>query len=281
MRRKYTFNECYFDKIDTEEKSYWLGFFFADGCVRKNTFSCVLKSDDDYHLSRFLGAIDANNVSLKYRDTAYNTRSVGFWITSEHMVKMLNSMGFVERKTYVNSEYIFTRIPEELKIHFIRGYWDGNGCVKLRQNRFGDIGVVCLNEKLLTAFTEYFNNRAGDNRFSKVFKDINGYFRIVICGEKAKTVCNWFYENCTVCLDRKYKKYLQFKTYTKNYRGIRQRKSGRYQVYIKVNYKQITFGTYDTIREAVDVYNTIAPQYNLPKQRYYGESLLRSKERIA
>lgn len=31
--RKYSVNEIFFEVINTEEKAYWLGFIFADGCV--------------------------------------------------------------------------------------------------------------------------------------------------------------------------------------------------------------------------------------------------------
>lgn len=35
--RKYKVNEDYFKLIDTEEKAYWLGFLYADGCVTQAT----------------------------------------------------------------------------------------------------------------------------------------------------------------------------------------------------------------------------------------------------
>ena len=31
--RRRPWNENFFNKIDTEEKAYWLGFLYADGCV--------------------------------------------------------------------------------------------------------------------------------------------------------------------------------------------------------------------------------------------------------
>jgi hypothetical protein len=31
LHQKYTINQNYFDKIDTEEKAYFLGFLYADG----------------------------------------------------------------------------------------------------------------------------------------------------------------------------------------------------------------------------------------------------------
>lgn len=50
--RRYSFNENFFEKIDTEEKSYWLGFMAADGFVqtRGNTFGISLSSVDKSHL---------------------------------------------------------------------------------------------------------------------------------------------------------------------------------------------------------------------------------------
>ena len=35
--RKYFHNVNFFEKIDTEEKAYWLGFMFADGYIIDNS----------------------------------------------------------------------------------------------------------------------------------------------------------------------------------------------------------------------------------------------------
>ena len=32
---KYYYNKDFFEKIDTEEKAYWLGFLYADGCINR------------------------------------------------------------------------------------------------------------------------------------------------------------------------------------------------------------------------------------------------------
>lgn len=37
-RRTYTLNENFFDKIDCEEKAYFLGFLYADGWVDKKGY---------------------------------------------------------------------------------------------------------------------------------------------------------------------------------------------------------------------------------------------------
>lgn len=33
FKRKYNYNENYFEKINSPEKAYCLGFWYADGCV--------------------------------------------------------------------------------------------------------------------------------------------------------------------------------------------------------------------------------------------------------
>src|SRR5271157_1766693 len=50
--RKHTFNEHYFDTIDTEAKAYFLGFLFADGHnqTSRNSVSLKLHSKDFYIL---------------------------------------------------------------------------------------------------------------------------------------------------------------------------------------------------------------------------------------
>jgi len=39
-----TFDESYFECVDTEYKAYFLGFISADGCVRQRTKKCKLLS---------------------------------------------------------------------------------------------------------------------------------------------------------------------------------------------------------------------------------------------
>lgn len=34
---KYIQNDSYFEKIDNENKAYWLGFLYADGCVSEKS----------------------------------------------------------------------------------------------------------------------------------------------------------------------------------------------------------------------------------------------------
>lgn len=277
--RIHFFNENFFETINTEEKAYWIGFIYADGHVNNYTVTIGLKDIDGEHLENLLKSIEAKNLKIEYvmRNDGYKMAKVT--LCSAKTCKDLKEKGFTNNKTYDNDDYVFQCIPDDLKHHFIRGFWDGDGCVQLRQGKFGAINVVSLNEKLLQSFCDYFSQKFNTPNFAEV-KLIEKYYRIIIGSEKAKKVCNLFYKDSTIYLERKYQNYLKFKTYNKNYTGIRKRKSGRYQAYIKVDYQQKSLGTYNTIKEAVEAYNKEAIKYRRQTQEYKGESLLRSEEDI-
>src|SRR6185436_15958506 len=52
---KYSLNENYFNTVDTEDKAYFLGLFYADGYNRRKDGYCgiQLQSDDSYILEKF------------------------------------------------------------------------------------------------------------------------------------------------------------------------------------------------------------------------------------
>ena len=66
---KYNFNEDYFEKIDTEDKAYFLGFIVADGCISSkfNRISIIQKETDIlYEFKRYimLNRLDIDDFSI-------------------------------------------------------------------------------------------------------------------------------------------------------------------------------------------------------------------------
>ena len=55
MANKYTFNKDYFERIDSKDKAYFLGFLYADGC---NSISILIQIN--------LLHIDQNGVIIVY-----------------------------------------------------------------------------------------------------------------------------------------------------------------------------------------------------------------------
>src|SRR5581483_4155416 len=61
----YTFDDQFFNVIDTETKAYWLGFITADGCVRTDHYNhqlkVKLKDSDASHLEKLKAALAADH----------------------------------------------------------------------------------------------------------------------------------------------------------------------------------------------------------------------------
>ena len=125
------FNEHIFDVIDTEEKAYWLGFIFADGYIssRDNSFELSLKGSDIEHLHKFNKFMEHNKDNVKLGEVKNKDKTFlrcRWGIANKHLWNTLNNLGCTPRKSLTLQ---FPNISEELKIPFIRGYFDGDGCL--------------------------------------------------------------------------------------------------------------------------------------------------------
>ena len=125
-------NEDYFNKINTSEKAYFLGFIMADGNMylrsnNKYQFSIKIKSSDKDILLKFAKAIEFNPEKITERNEERNgtiTRCAEIKIYNQAFCNSLVNLGVVPRKT--GKEYM-PLIPKELEKDFIRGYIDGDG----------------------------------------------------------------------------------------------------------------------------------------------------------
>ena len=118
----------YFEKINTKEKAYWLGFLFADGYIGKgnlNRLSIDLKMTDKIIIENFCKDVKANYDKLTFRTHKKGYKSVQLRINSKEFVNYLKKQGCVNRKSKI------IRLPdfknEKLNLSFLMGYFDGDG----------------------------------------------------------------------------------------------------------------------------------------------------------
>ena len=207
---KYTLNENYFNDIDSYEKAYWLGFLYADGCVRneyrKRTLDLCLKSEDSYHINNLSRALGSNATArkrvAKIKDKEYSAHRC-CW-NSKKLVDALEKHGCVQNKSLI------LEFPKELKKElisdFIRGYFDGDGCVYCYNYEAGTtkgvqiIGTDKFCKELSTILSDF-------NIKNTVYKPKNkNYFEIRIYGkEYVKNFYVKMYKNAkdNTCLKRK------------------------------------------------------------------------------
>ena len=122
--------EDYFSEIDTPIKAYFLGLLFADGCIFENETSMrltiTLIHEDHYLLERLQSELQANN-TLIYSERD-NTMTLS--VTSKDLCSNLLKQGMSLLKKDRKAPY---HLKNELIPAFIRGYFDGDGCIYFRE----------------------------------------------------------------------------------------------------------------------------------------------------
>lgn len=159
-RRKYTLNENYFEKVDSKDKVYFLGFIYADGFITKrkqgqNVLGITLAEDEP--LEKISKYIDSNKpIKIYKKVNGYSEKSYEHKLAfiSDKLVSDIEKLGVIERKTLTLTFPKFLK-PEFIP-HFIRGYFDGDGSVFLHKGNHKDkeryyLGIdICGTEEFLT-----------------------------------------------------------------------------------------------------------------------------------
>lgn len=128
----------YFDKIDTYDKAYYLGFLISDGSVGTSTnkIDLTLKKSDSYILDVLSSKINNTNpIYFSKRGEASLT------FKSKEIKNALAKYGVIPNKTFK------TYLPElemSLMPHLIRGLIDGDGWVSFKSHAIGFCGSVEL-----------------------------------------------------------------------------------------------------------------------------------------
>lgn len=138
--RKYFFDQDYFEKIDTPRKAYWLGLFYADGCVSPNgVFSLGFTRCDRYILEKLAEDVGYNGPIVdidefksigKGKPKSYKSSRIN--LCSAKFCRHLIDKGVGYQKT-LRLTYP-TCVPTSLMRHFIRGLFDGDGFISKSTN---------------------------------------------------------------------------------------------------------------------------------------------------
>jgi hypothetical protein len=164
--RKYTCNSNFFEKIDTEEKAYWLGALYADGCVRnnKNSYSVTLISKDIEWLDKFKEHIEYTGLIYREYHKKFNKECFKLNISDNKLAQDLINCGCTERKSLTIEFPGENILPKNLINHFIRGYFDGDGTVGVynNSNKIKTIktirsGMCCGSLKFMQKLIKYLN----------------------------------------------------------------------------------------------------------------------------
>lgn len=176
----YYYKKDYFEKIDSPDKAYFLGFIASDGNIyrregHQGMLTLSVNEKDIEILEYFRGQLDTTKpIQIIQDKRREGTRMATIQITGDKIVNDLLSLRIGIRKTFdldINS--IVKKIPSPYVPSFYLGYFDGDGSISLPEKGISKSSVriagplkslEVMKENLLTYHIE-----------AKVYKDKRNY----------------------------------------------------------------------------------------------------------
>lgn len=223
------YNRDFFEIIDTEEKAYWLGFVYADGYVTtENRFGIELGIKDLSHLEKFTKSLEYNG---KIRSRIRNgNETCLILIKNGKVFKDLEDKGVFRDKTYSSEFPSDKQVPPNLVNHFLRGYFDGDGCYHFNRRKVPrkdrgwkiynklskEISLTCKSEKMINEIRAQLLSQGIESRIDINPKGDLPVLRISNIENMVKLI-NYLYKNATLYLDRKKDKANEILGYSLSY----------------------------------------------------------------
>lgn len=209
-----------FNPVNTPEAAYILGFYIADGCLNGNKFVITLNEKDKEILEKIRDYMSPIT-KLIYKKETVNKQGIvshpmySFAFACKEIVNCLEDLGLGKNKTYL-SKSIKNVVPKELMWDFIRGYWDGDGCisssnvtknVKETSYNYINIGftIISKDPDILNEMNEFFIEE-GINTY--VYPDNKGNYLVGTHSKsEVEKIYNKLYTTSNLFMERKRTKF--------------------------------------------------------------------------
>lgn len=215
--KKHPVNSTFF-KTWSPEMAYVLGFIAADGNICHSGRAHTLHiACDDIDIIEKIKQVIKYEGKIHKKIRANGKTSYSLRICDPVIFKSLQKLNITERKSLTLTP---PKIPKKLVRHFIRGYFDGDGSVSVRNIQYPsklvvDIYTASLNmAKFLHMTIEQLLNDLYKGRVGTLMAhQKTTYYRIHL-GQKASIrLFEYMYNGVDLFLERKYKKFIEGMNY--------------------------------------------------------------------
>jgi intein/homing endonuclease len=217
-------NDNAFEKINSPDQAYWLGFITADGFINYNKINgnyelgIELKSSDQPHLEKFKKFLNSNAVII--------TRTRKGHTIGNHKIKdnLMTSCiriyskkiceDLIKLKIYPNKNkngiFFLNSLPENIMRDYIRGFFDGDGSVCWRLRKKGAKRLRCnftsINKQFLTELRVVLYQNGIYSQISSWSGDYNNIcYQLSIEGhQNCLNFLTYIYQDSSIFLDRKH-----------------------------------------------------------------------------
>lgn len=197
----YKHDEEYFETIDSHDKAYWLGFLYADGCLYyangiNPVLSIELQEGDHFHLNKLKYYLRSDHPI-----SSYSKGLVALRVYSMKLCKDLESHGMIQRKSK-KVRFPFNSMHRKYYRSFVRGVFDGDGCININKNGAAFFSISSGSEKFLEEIRGVIESELGFKR-SIIHKNKTCYALAYGGNVQVVKLRDWLYQDRSIFLTRK------------------------------------------------------------------------------
>jgi hypothetical protein len=273
-----TKDNSYFEKIDSQNKAYFLGLLYADGCNHEKGFDIFLQEPDKSILIKLKRDIGfSRKLHLRRRISKNRQHMYGMSICGVKFSKDLSLLGCFPRKSLTLKFPTSKQVPYYLIHHFLRGYFDGDGGVYLDKKTKYLSADICSSFEFCDSLKTLLKNDY--NISSCIYKKSNNKIHVLIISGN-KNIYKFFhliYKDANIFLSRKFKRFVKgmesrkqrvikfFNNKTSKFLGVtfhKSKKSMNWAAVIRLNGESRYLGYFNSEIEAAKAYNSVARKHN-------------------
>ena len=227
--RTYHCNDNYFESIDTEKKAYILGFIIADGHISKENRLCFSNSIDDVSIFNEIKNEISPDSKIYFKKCNKGVKNrkeqCVLRIKSNVLCNQLQDKYSIHNNKTYDTKFTFNLdlIPKELIVHFIRGFFDGDGSISFYKTKgtiFFNFSFISTSFNFISQVAQLFENNF---KVEKVIREIEGktinWFTLRFDYDRhrareIKKIYEFLYQDATIFLERKrikFEKYLEYR----------------------------------------------------------------------
>jgi dUTP pyrophosphatase len=199
-----TLDDNFFQKINTEQKAYVLGWIASDGHIGMNNTISIGIHEKDYECLEQIRNIICSELPIakaKNRDIIFlniNSKTI-----CNDVIRHLKLEFNTESHKKSHTVQFPTLDTEELNFSFIRGYFDGDGCIYVSKKNLPRASIASCSENMLKSIENIIKIP------SSTCKGKNGCFTLEYGGINAVDFLFKIYNTkISLYLQRKYEKFI-------------------------------------------------------------------------
>lgn len=213
MQRKLSCDDNYFSKIDSYNKAWLIGFLTADGTINKrnNGIKISLSSTDREILEKIKEEVKIEKKIFDYITSNGFAVSTLEW-SSAQQKEDLSFYGVVNKKTYLENHLPSFDNNNNYKLAYILGFFDGNGSISVSKENYLRFRLCSYRDEILKDIKSFFEEKYQASVI--LCKDHSKQmYELSVSTKYAKEIFKDMYALSSLHLDRKYQKYLEYKSH--------------------------------------------------------------------